>query len=350
MGLPGGTINETYSQDMAIVRTRLQWILLAAFLILLFASPQFLDDYWLSIINGMAITLVAVFGLNILYGYCGQLNLGQAAFMMVGAYASAIVIERFGLNFWASIPFAILGTALIGMLFGLPALRVKGVYLIITTLSAQFIITWVIIHGGDITHITYGIPVPRPTLGGIVFDTEAEYFYLIIPITLLMGFFAKNIARSRVGRAFIAIRDNDLAAEGMGVNLFYYKTLAFFLCATYAGVAGCLWTNYVGIAHFEHYSFWDSVWMLGMIIVGGGGSAMGPVFGTILIKGLKEFVVYLAPAVAMAIPAIGAQFSAAGGMILLSLIIMLFLIFEPRGINHRWEMFKHTYRLFPFSH
>ena len=350
MGLPCGTFNESYDQDMAIVRTRLQWGLLIAFLVFLFLLPHFLNEYLLSVVNGIAIWLIAVFGLNLLTGYCGQINIGQAVFMAVGGYTSAILITKLGFNFWAALPSSAIGAGLVGMLFGLPALKVKGFYLAMTTLAAQFVITWAIIHGGDITQRTYGIPVPRPTLGSIVFNTEISYFYLIIPITLLMGFFARNLVRTKVGRAFVAIRDNDLAAEGMGVNLFSHKTLAFVICAAYAGVAGCLWTNYLAIAHYEHYALMDSIWMLGMLIVGGLGSTMGAVFGTLFIKGLMETVTFLSPKLSELIPAAGGLTAASVGLVALGMVIILFLIFEPRGINHRWEIFKHTYRIFPFSY
>ena len=350
MGLPCGTLNETYRQDMAIVRTRLQWGLLLVFLVLLFLLPKFLNDYLLSIINGVAIWLIAVFGLNLLTGYCGQINLGQAAFMAVGGYTSAILATRFGLSFWVVLPASAVVAGLVGMLFGLPALRVKGFYLAMTTLAAQFIVTWVIIHGGDITQRTYGISLPRPNIFGFAFNNETRYFYLIIPFALLMGFFARNLARTRVGRAFVAIRDNDLAAEVMGVNLFYYKTLAFVICAAYAGVAGSLWTYYLGVAHYEHYALMDSVWMLGMLIVGGMGSTMGVVFGTIFIRGLNEAVTYRSSVLSVTVPSMAGSAGASLGLVTLGLVIILFLIFEPRGINHRWEITKHTYRIFPFSY
>jgi branched-chain amino acid transport system permease protein len=308
-----------------------------------------MGDYLLYVVNSIAITLVAVLGLNILTGYCGQVNLGQAAFMAVGAYTSTIVIERLGVSFWLSIPLAAVGTGIVGILFGLPALRVKGFYLAITTLAAQFIITWVILHGGDITHTSIGVLVPHPTLGGIVFNNERKWFYVIIPITLLMGLFAKNIVRTRVGRAFIAIRDNDLAAEVMGINLFYYKMLAFFICSVYAGIAGSLWANYITGAHYEHYLLMDSVWMLGMLIVGGLGSIMGAVFGTVFVKLLVEGITYAVPIITEFIRLSGLTVASLG-LVTTGFVIILFLIFEPRGINHRWEVFKNTYRIFPFSY
>ena len=350
MRLPCGTFNESYASDMAIVRTRLQWGLLIAFVILLFVSPLFVSEYWLSIVNTIAIYLIAVAGLQILTGYCGQINLGQAAFMAVGAYTSGIMMRTFGLSFWASIPCAAIAAALAGVLFSLPAVRIKGFYLAMTTLAAQFIISWLCIHGGDITRGTFGLLISRPQLGDIVFNTETRWFYLIVPISLIMLLLARNITRTKAGRAFIAIRDNDLAAEIMGISLFKHKMLAFAICSVYAGVAGCLWANYLGIATYEHYSLMNSVWMLGMLIVGGLGSMMGVIYGTIFIRLLFEGVSTAAPAIADAIPAIGGAVFAALGLITVGLVIMLFLIYEPRGLNRRWEIIKGTYRLFPFSY
>jgi len=350
MGLPCGTFNETYDQDMAIVRTRLQWGLLAVFLILLFCLPLFAGDYWLGVLNYAAIWIIAALGLQILTGYSGQISIGQAAFMGMGAYTSAILISRFGFNFWQSIPFAIVVTGLIGAIFSLPAVRVKGFYLAMTTLAAQFIFTWVIMHGGDITGGTFGIIMPRPTIAGITINTQSSYFYLIMPFTVIAALLAKNITRTKIGRAFIAIRDNDLAAEIMGINLYYHKILAFLICSCYAGLAGCLMVNYLKMATYEHYGIWDSIWMLGMLIVGGLGSIMGVIFGVLIIRLLWEGIAIGAPLIADAVPAISAGIFTSSGMIITSLVIMLFLIFEPRGLNYRWQILKARSRLYPFSY
>lgn len=348
--LPAGTFNMNYSQDMAIIRTRFQWGAFIAFLIFLFTLPVYAGEYWLTIINNIAIVIIAVMGLNILTGYCGQISIGQAAFVCVGAYTAAIVGRHYGFSCWAALPCSILAASFTGLIFGLPALRVKGFYLAMTTLGAQFIIIYAFMHGGAFTGGVYGLRLARPTLGNIVINTETEFFYLIMVFTLLAIFLAKNLTRTRVGRAFVAIRDNDLAAEVLGINLAYHKLLAFFICCAFAGVAGWLKAYYTGFAHVEHYPLMDSIWWLGMLIVGGMGSIMGAIYGVVFLMLLFEGCAVLSPILGSIFPAIALEIFASLGVIIGGLVIALFIVFEPRGINHRWEIFKSYYRLLPFSY
>lgn len=347
---PAGTFNMSYSQDMAIIRTRFQRGAFIAFFIFLFTLPLYAGDYWLGLINNIAIVLIAVLGLNILTGYCGQISLGQAAFVAVGAYAAAIMSCHYGFSCWAALPCSILAASFIGLIFGLPALRVKGFYLAMTTLGAQFIIIWALMHGGALTGGVYGLDVARPTLGNIVINTKMEFFYLIMAFTLVAIFLAKNLTRTRIGRAFVAIRDNDLAAEVLGINLAYHKLLAFFIACAFAGVAGWLRVYYLAYANVEHYPLMDSIWWLGMLIVGGLGSTMGAIYGVVFIMLLWEGTAILSPMIASAFPGVAYQVFASLGLVITGLVIALFIVFEPRGINHRWEIFKSYYRLLPFSY
>jgi len=350
---PAGTFNMTYQQDMAIIRTRFQWGAFIGFLILLLTLPLYAGDYWLSIINTIGITLVAVLGLNILIGYCGQISIGHAAFVAVGAYTAGILSHHFGWSAWATLPFSILVASLIGLIFGLPALRVKGFYLAMTTLAAQVMIIWFISHGerfGIPTGGVWGLAVARPTLGNIVINTEGEFFYLIMAFVLIAVFFAKNLTRTRIGRAFVAIRDNDLAAEVMGVNLGYYKLLAFFIACAFAGLAGWLNVYYLASAFTEHYPLMNSIWWVGMLIIGGMGSTMGAIYGTVFLMLLWQGAAILAPWIGSIFPGVALQIFASLSQILTGLVIALFIVFEPRGISHRWQMFKSYYRLLPFSY
>jgi len=342
----------TYGQDMAIIRTRFQRGAFIAFLIFLFALPLYAGDYWLTIINTIAITLIAVLGLNILIGYCGQISIGHAAFVAIGAYTAA-VLSHYGWSAWATLPLAILTASLIGLFFGLPALRVKGFYLAMTTLGAQFIIIWALSHGshfGIPTGGSYGLDVARPTLGNIIINTETEFFYLIMAFTVAAVFLATNLTRTRAGRAFVAVRDNDLAAEVLGINLSYYKLLAFFIACAFAGVAGWLRVYYLGYAHYEHYPLMDSIWWVGILIVGGLGSTMGAIFGTVFLMLLWEGAAVISPVIGNLLPGVAYEIFASSTQILTGLVIALFIVFEPRGINHRWQIFKSYYRLLPFSY
>jgi branched-chain amino acid transport system permease protein len=347
MSLPSGTFSQSYAQDMAIVRTKAQWVMLFAFLIFLFTCPLFFSDRILTIMTIIGITIISVHGLNILNGYCGQISIGHVAFMAVGGYTSAVLCAKLGWPFWAALPCAALMAGMVGLLFGLPSLRVKGFYLIMATIAAHFIIIWVIIQLRNVTGGADGMAVPRPEIGGFVFKSKSSYFYLVMIIACLATFLAQNIARTRAGRAFVAIRDNDLAAEVMGINLWTYKLLAFFIGCVFAGVAGSLLVHYFAFASPTQFPFMDSVWYLGMLIVGGEGSIAGAIFGAVSLKLLDELVTIVGPILSAVV---AAQAAASLSLIMRGLVIILFLIFEPRGLAHRWEMIKAYFKLWPFSY
>ena len=346
MGLRSGTFKENYAQDMAIFRTRLHWGMLLVFLIFLITCPLFFSDRILTIMTMIGISIISVHGLSILTGYCGQISIGHVGFMAVGAYASAILTAKLGWPFWAALPCAALTAGVAGLIFGLPSLKIKGFYLIMATIAAHFIIIWLVLQFRSVTGGADGLAVPKPKIGSFVVKSKASYFYLVMVITCLSTLVAKNIVRTRAGRAFVAIRDNDLAAEVMGISLWSYKLQAFFIGCVYAGVAGVLLVHYYGFASVDQFPFMDSVWYLGMLIVGGS-NVTGPILGAISLKLLDELVTIVGPVLSAAI---AAQAAAAMGLITRGLVIILFLIFEPRGLDHRWGMIKAYFRLWPFSH
>jgi branched-chain amino acid transport system permease protein len=349
MGMHSGTFRENYAQDMAIFRTKPKWGILLAFLIFLFTCPLFFSDRILTILTIMGISVISVHGLNILTGYCGQISLGHAGFMAVGGYTSAILSAKLGWPFWMAMPGGALAAGFAGLIFGLPSLKIKGFYLIMATIAAHFIIVWLIFQLTGLTGGADGFAVPRPEIAGFVFKSKSSYFYLVMALTCLSTLTAHNIVRTRAGRAFVAIRDNDLAAEVMGINLWSYKLQAFFIGCVYAGVAGVLMIHFYAWASADLFPFMDSVWYLGMLIVGGMGSTAGAIFGALALKLLDELVTIVGPMLAAIFPAIAAQAAASLGLIARGLIIILFLIFEPRGLAHRWGMIKAYFRLWPFS-
>ena len=349
MGLPAGTRNYNYAQDMAIFRTKTHWALLLALFVILFTAPLYCGNYWLSVANLIGITIIAATGLNILTGYCGQLSIGHAGFIAVGAYTSAVITNRLELPFLVGLICAGLTAGLIGMIFGIPSLRVKGFYLAISTIAAQFIIIWVINHWTSVTGGFMGISVPPASIGGITFISQSSQFYLIMVITVLVVFLAKNLARTRAGRAFIAIRDNDLAAQVMGINLFRYKLIAFFIGCFLAGIAGSLLAHWIGFMNAENFTLMDSILYIGMIIIGGLGTTTGPIFGVIFIRMLQQGITFIAPWLED-IFTLPAGFTTGIGPMVFGLAIVLFLILEPRGLAHRWQLFKASYRLWSFSY
>lgn len=350
--LPCGIHFENYRQDMSYIRTKWQWVALTAFLALLMLLPMILSIRFIAMINMASMICIAVVGLQITTGYAGQLNLGQSAFMGMGAFVCGSLSINFNLPFWLAIPAGGLGGAVLGAIFGIPALRIKGFYLAMTTIAAQVIFPLLIMHlpdswfGGAI-----GLNLEPAKIGGLVFDTDISLYYLIMVTAIIMIFFAFNLVRCKVGRAFIAIRDNDNAAEMTGINVFHYKTLAFAIGAGYAGVAGGLWAYYLRYVGADQFTLYFSVWYMGMLIVGGLGSILGAIFGTFFIRGLQEIITGLAPVLVEHLPMAGsAEIWFAGMNILLGGVIILFLVFEPRGLNHRWNIFKTSYRIWPFPY
>ena len=350
MDLPCGTRNYDYARDMAILRTRTHWVLFVGLLLIVFTAPLYWSGYWLGVANLIGITIIAALGLNILVGYCGQLSIGHAGFIAVGAYTAAILTNRLGFPFLPSLICSGFSAGLIGLIFGIPSVRVKGFYLAITTIAAQFIIIWIINHWSAATGGFVGISVPYASIGGLIFKSEASQFYLIMSITVICILFAKNIARGRMGRAFIAIRDNDLAAEVMGINLLYYKLLAFFIGCFLAGIAGSLFAHWLGFMNAENFTLTDSILYIGMIIIGGLGTTLGPILGAISIRLLQQGMMFISPVFENAFPAMPAGFATGIGPMVFGLIIVLFLVLEPRGLAHRWMLFKAAYRLWPFSY
>lgn len=371
---PSGVFDTNYAQDIALNRTRAdQWINLALIGLLL-AMPLLsaLNVIPLSLIgtiNRIAILVIAVQGLNILVGYTGQISLGHAAFVAVGAYSAALMSRGFSfplfdqlitipaLPFWMCIPLAALFTGVIGLIFGLPSLRVKGFYLAMATLAAQYIIPWIIKN--PLQPLTNGVrplEVPAPSVFGLSLAGDREIFYLIIPLSLLMMLLARNIIRTRVGRAFISIRDNDLAAELLGINVFRYKLQAFFLSALYAGVAGSLMAFESNSLSIDAFTLDYSILYLAMLIIGGAGFPLGSLFGvafvTLLVQNLIPWLSdYLKVALPPLLPFVSpVSIEAALNPLLFGGALVLFLILEPRGLAYRWEILKISWKIRPYSH
>jgi len=351
MSLPCGIRNYSYNTDTAIIRTKTQWVLLALFLVLIFTIPAYSSGFQLGIFNLIGITIIAIIGLNILMGYCGQLSIGHAGFMAVGAYTTAILTTTFGWPFFAAFICSGISAGLIGLLFGMPSMRVKGFYLAITTIAAQFIIIWIINHWSDVTRGSMGMGVDAASIGPLKLNSEISQFSLIIGVTVLCVLFAANLARSRVGRAFIAVRDNDLAAEVMGINVFSYKLLAFFLGCFFAGIAGSLFAQWRGNITAEDFTFSQSILYVGILIIGGLGTSVGPILG---VSTMGLLLYWLLPTVVM--PSVESMnilptgFSSGLAPMIFGAIMILSLVLEPRGLAHLWSLFKVSYRLWPFSY
>lgn len=348
---PAGDFDASYAHDMATIRQRWQWALLFAFLLALYTLPFYASQSAVSLVNRIGITIIAVQGLSILTGYTGQISLGQAAFMTAGGYISALLVNELGWSFFFALPVAALGSGLIGLIFGLPSLRVKGFYLAMSTLAAQFIIPWFTRNAfPEVLNGAQGLNVQVPELFGFQFNTPQRFIYITLTVLIITTIVAYNITRSRLGRAFVAVRDHDLAAELLGVNLFKYKLQAFFLASVFAGAAGSLAVHNIRHLNSETFNLIDSVIFLGMLIIGGLGSNLGPIFGAIVVEVLIEGATVFGPFFITLFPSTAAGAVQALRPLFFGTTLMLFLIFEPRGLAHRWHLLKAAWRLRPFSH
>lgn len=348
--LPGGIFNRNYKEDLAIIRTKFQWGLLIAFLILLGLAPLFTSPHTLTVLTTAAITIIAVHGLNILLGYCGQINIANTAFMGIGAYTSANLMTKLGFPFWLALPCAGIAAGLAGAIFGIAALRVKGFYLAMATLALYFVFMYLVMNLPALTGGYAGIVVPAAQVGSLVISSERSYYFLAMGFAVIATIVTKNLVRSGVGRAFIAVRDNDKAAEAMGINLFYCKLRAFFIACFYAGIAGSLLVHCFRYASADFFVLMESIWQIGMIIVGGLGTCLGPILGVVFFTLLKELIMMMTPVISKFFPEVALVIVASVGTIVFAGVIILFLIVEPRGLAHRWELAKTSFRIWPFAY
>jgi branched-chain amino acid transport system permease protein len=346
MPLPDSALARNYGQELAIFKTTFQKGILAVLFVLIILLPQFpfVSDYWMRIVINFSITIIAVLGLNILTGLCGQGSIAQAAFMAVGAYLSVILTGRCGLPFWIALPCAGVFAGSLGTSFGLSALKVRGLYLFLVTLGAHFIIEYAIIHIPGLTGGQTGISVSPPKLMGYAFRSLRSYYYIVIIFLTIALCVAKNLMRTHIGRAWMAIRDKDMVAKAMGINVYHYKLLAFFVGCAYAGVAGSLWAHSKSWLAPEDFSLMQACWFLGMIIVGGLGTVSGSILGTILLLGLGEITTYAGPAIGKVFPALSMGIFAASSQLIYSLIILLFLAFEPGGLINLWYRVRLSFK------
>ena len=347
--MQSGIFHTTYRSDMALRRTHAEKIRLALLLLFLVTFPFFVNRYYLTLANQVGIAIIGAIGLNILTGYTGQISLGQGGFMAVGAYTAGILTARMGMPWYVSTVIACLVTALVGGFFGIPSLRLKGLYLAIATLAAQEIILWLVTHWDAVTGGVDALVVPDPTLFGIQMNTDFRFYWVIWGLAGLTALLTVNLFRTHYGRAFIAIRDQDIAAEVMGIDIFRYKLLAFAISSFFVGLAGALTAHYRNIVTWERFTIEVSVLYLAMIIIGGLGSVSGSFFGATFIILLPAVLTNLGRALKTSIPVIDSilpfiQQATFG------LVIILFLVFEPEGLHKIWQDIKDYFRLWPFSY
>jgi branched-chain amino acid transport system permease protein len=355
--------HQNYGQDHAWWQTRfIKGKMILLFVILFVAIPLMADPYLLSICNLIGYTVLGALGVQLLIGYCGQITLGHAAFIAVGAYTSTLLILEFpwpkfmmdyGMAYPVSILIAAFAAGIWSVLFGLPSARVKGFYLILTTMAAQFITVDFIITG-YVSQIggrgqAFSLPPGTIKMGPWIIDSDLKIYFMMLILVIVCVMIIANLMRSRVGRAWVAIRDNDISAEVMGINVFKYKLLAFFVAGFMGGIAGAFWISNLAAISPEHFPWFWSLWLVGVILIGGVGSLHGAIFGSIFMVVVMELLQLAVIPLADTYPKLLMDFlfikEAAFG-----LAICAFMIFEPNGLAYRWWQMKNYFNLWPFSY
>ena len=352
-----GQFKTTYAADQALFPIRQDRYAMAVILAIAFVGvPLFASDYWLTalLIPFLVFTL-ATLGLNILTGYAGQLSLGTAAFMAVGAVAAYNFQLRIpGMPVLLSFVLGGLSAAMVGMVFGLPSLRIKGFYLAVATLAAQFFVPWLVTKVGWFSNYSAsGVITAQPiVILGMAFDSPQKKYLLVLGIVGVLALLAKNLVRSRIGRAWMAVRDMDVAAEVIGIRILRTKLIAFAVSSFYCGIAGALYAfAYLGSVEPDGFNLDLSFRILFMVIVGGVGSILGSFLGAAFITLMPIFLEVLLTQARIAFnlnldPGVTsmAQLLVFGGL------IIFFLIVEPHGLARLWQIAKEKLRLWPFPY
>ena len=331
-----------YAQDIKIAKHGGQVFWYGALLLVLLAAPWVFAEYWLAQLTFVMIYSIAGLGLMLLAGFTGLFSLGHAAFLGVGAYTQAVLTNA-GVPF----PIALLGaaalSAAVGFVVGLPALRVKGIYLGMATLSFGFIVEEVMARWESVTGGNAGMHIKPPNMFGWVLNSGTEFYFLCLVITVIATLGILNLLRSPTGRAFVAIRDSEISAQSMGIHLAHYKTLSFAISAALAGVAGALYAHKLQFISPDQFNILQSIDLLLMIVIGGLGSVHGAFLGA-------TFLITMPQMIALVKDYLPAAIGTAPGLqgLVYGLVLVAFVRVEPMGLDGRWLKVRTYLQLFPF--
>lgn len=338
---------EDYGKLVALSDNKVTWFWVGMLAVGAIAAPWILSSYMLVLAASVGIAAVGAIGLNLLTGATGLISFGQAGFLAVGAYTCALLMADYGWPTGPAVVAAGLATGLLSLVIGVPSLRLKGLYLAITTLAFSLIVTHVILYSEGLTHGPFGVRIGAPTLFGLSISGDTGFYYFVVGILTLVALFALNLMRTRIGRAWVAIRDHDIAAQVMGINLVRYKLLAFFVSSSIVGVAGALMTLQLRFINVEVFDMLISIEALAMIIVGGLGSVAGAIVGAAFIVLLPEIVRMLLDHAAPELQATYSTYVYEVRGLLIGLIIILILRIESGGLMGIWAKTKRYWSNWP---
>ncbi len=348
MAFASGYFKTSYRGDFAIVETRTRWACLTSLVVLLVVFPFVASAFLLDLATQVLIALIGSIALMLLTGYAGQISLGHAGLIAAGAFTTAILFKELAAPIWVTLPASGIVGAILGFTFGLPSLRLKGLYLALSTLALHFIVTYIGAEYETRRGYATGVIIDSPALGPLVIEDPRVWYLGLLVVDIFVVVFAMNLLRSRTGRAWMAIRDRDIAAEALGVPLSSYKLSAFVVSSVMTSMGGCLWAYYRNFVSVEAFSLLMTMEYAAMVIIGGLGSILGAILGTILVILLP----YLIESLVMAInvPTRFTTYMFSINHVIFGLIMILFLVVEPGGLVGIWARIRNYFVLWPFKH
>jgi branched-chain amino acid transport system permease protein len=348
MAFASGYFKTSYAEDLSIVETRSRGICLALLMLGLAVFPFFASPFFLDLATQVFLALIGAVALMLLTGYAGQISLGHAGLIAAGAFTTAILFKELEAPIFVTLPASGLVGALLGIIFGLPSLRLKGLYLALSTLALHFIVVYLGAEYESTRGYATGVVIDPPSLGPLIIEDPRLWYFLLLIIDILVVIFAINLVRSRTGRAWMAIRDRDVAAEALGIKVSAYKLSAFVLSSVLTSIAGCLFAYFRGFVSVEAFSLLMTIEYIAMIIIGGLGSILGAVLGTIFVVLLPYIIDILVDT--LQVPARLTTYMFAIKYASFGLVMIIFLVLEPAGLVGIWRRVRDYFILWPFRY
>lgn len=345
-----GHYKQTVGQLVALSDSPSVWTWIGLLMVALLCAPFVVGNYLVTLMVSALIAIIGAIGLNVLTGTTGLISLGQAGFLAIGAYTNAILLSDYGLPVWLALPAAGLAAGLVSLVVGVPSLRLKGLYLAITTLAFSFIINHIILYAEGLTHGPNGIFVTGASIFGVKFDRGMPLYYLTLGLAVAAVLAALNLSRSRIGRAWMAIRDHDIAARVMGIDLVRYKLLAFFISSFIVGIAGALMSLQIRFVNIDVFALILSIEALAIIIFGGLGSIAGAVVGAVFLSFLPEAIRIVVSIFVNEDSAFYTSYVFEARGIAYGVVIVIFLRFKPEGLIGLWRDARKYWSNWPLAY
>jgi len=343
-----GYFRTSYERDIALLDTRTQKAALAALALLLLGFPLLDAPFLLDLANQVLLAVVGAVALMLLTGFAGQVSLGHAGLLAAGAFTTGVLFKEVGAPFWVTLPASALTGAMLGVVFGLPSLRLRGLYLAVSTLALHFIVIYAGNEYESQRGYSTGVVIDPPRIGEWVLSDARGWYVVLLASAAAAVLFALNLLRSNTGRAWRAVHGREAVAEALGINVPAYKVLAFVVSSTMTSIAGCLFAYYRGFVSAEAFSLFLTIQYVAMIIIGGMGSILGAVAGAVfvtLFPYLIEWMMNVLP-----VPESWANSVFAVNYTAFGLVMILFLLFEPQGLVGIWHRMQNYFLLWPFRH